>query len=93
MARKRRLRELWAHRDEERERQSRCRERRAEETRHVPRSACNVAELREKLREVWDSASAASRASFERSMPGILRGMQRSGETRAGPQGRMSRAE
>jgi len=85
VARQRRQGELWVHRDEERERQRRCRNG-GRKTCHAPTSGCNNSELRKKLREVWDNASAVSRASFERSMLGILRKIMRSGGTREGPE-------
>jgi len=93
VARRRRQRELLVHRDAERERQRTCREGGGGATCHAPTSGCNSPEIRKKLREVWDNASAASRAYFERSMPGIFREIMRSGETTETRPERMSRAD
>jgi hypothetical protein len=79
---------------EERERQHALRMRRRAETpasapaaasRHAPASPHKCLDLQEEVMSFWDSLQTASRASFQRALPQILRRFERSSETRAGP--------
>ncbi len=85
LARRRRRRELDLHRDAERDRQRKSREARGQRTCHAPPSAPKCPQLRKKLMKMWDQASAMSRATLLRSMPGILREMERSTEIEIEP--------
>jgi hypothetical protein len=78
---------------EERERQHAVRSKRraqglasapAAASRHAPASTGKCLELQREVLHFWDSQQTASRASFERELPEILRRFERSRETRAG---------
>ena len=92
LARQRRAEALREHRADERERQQRCRARRAERGCHAPPSGAKPAELAAKLLESWDRAAALSRASLQRRIPTILRGLVPADGTGAAPSGAASRA-
>jgi hypothetical protein len=49
---------------------------------HAPTSAAKLSELQREVLMIWDGLQAVSRASLVRSLPGIVRRIERSGETR-----------
>jgi hypothetical protein len=94
LAKARRELELQRYRVDERERQRAWREAGAgksvaevppKEPCHAPASAGKLAEVREEVLRFWDGQIALSRARLQRALPGILRSIERSVETRAGP--------
>jgi hypothetical protein len=85
---------LQRFRVDERERQQTVRQQRrakapasapAEATCHAPASLHKCSDLLREVMHFWDSQQTASRASFRRALPGILRRFERSGETGASP--------
>ena len=92
LARARRRRDVQDYRVEERKRQRRCREGRAEGSCHAPPSALGPLRLKAKLLESWDEATAASRATLQRRMSQILRGIEGSDGTSQASRASPSRA-
>jgi hypothetical protein len=81
LARERRGRDLDQYRDEERERQRKCRRARREAAGgagpsvakcHAPPSAPNVSKLQRKILQNWDKAAELSRATFAQKLEEFL---------------------
>jgi hypothetical protein len=92
LARARRAQDLDRHREDERERQSKCRRARREKlgrgpprvrvtARHTPPSCAKFPELHDKVLESWDKAVALSRASLGRELSETWAEIERSAGT------------
>lgn len=93
LARGRRAKAVHDYRIDERLRQQKCREKRKEAGgRHALPSAPKYADIKRKVLDSWDRATAASRASLERRLPGIVRAILRSDGTAQAPVEALSRA-
>lgn len=93
LARGRRAKAVHDYRIDERLRQQKCREKRKEAGGcHALPSAPKYADIKRKVLDSWDRATAASRASLERRLPGIVRAILRSDGTAQAPVEALSRA-
>lgn len=93
LARARRAEALDAYREDEAFRQRKSREaRKAGAGCHAPPSAPKYADIKRKVLDSWDKATAASRASLERRLPGIVRAILRADGTAQASDPAMSRA-
>lgn len=82
LARARRSKALDDFRADERDRQQKCRDKRKEAGgHHALASTPKYADIKSKVLDSWDRATAASRASLERRLPSIVRAILRSDGT------------
>ena len=92
LARQRRAEALREHRADERDRQRRCRAKRAQGGCHAPPSDGNSPDLLTEIGQIVDGALALSRATLRRQLPRIYARSKPSTWTEATPPERMSRA-
>ena len=92
LARARRALAVDDYRVDERLRQQKSRAARKGGSCHAPPSAPKYADIKRKLLDSWDTAAAASRASLERRLPGIVRALLRPDGTAQATDAALSRA-